>query len=531
MADASPLLRPHPPPGGKPPPAASRFARCSSHAHDELRSFRACLAWLCVDHSPSRGLAAAGSWAVFLLLAVAGPAAARLLHAPPRPYDGQVQVSLTLAASLAYVSLRAVLRRSGGLRRLLYLDSLRRDSEDVQAGYAAQLARSFRVLACFVLPCALAEAAYKAYWYWYYAAAGLPALGSPWWAAAACALEVASWVYRVALFFMVCVLFRVICYLQILRMVGFAREFGRFADVATVLQHHRRIREQLRKISHRYRKFIVCSLILVSASQFAALLSTTRPHAVVNLATAGDLAKKSLHAPKGTRMFRHHRRSCLPRKQHTCSDRHHRRSSESISRHHTLSVVYPNSTWSTATAGGCAGRSAQQVCRQMRNYRNFLHSGTLCSLSLVAGLLVCLHSAAKITHKTQAMTSVAAAWHADATVLAFDNDQEDPDPDLPPTAGYLAPANAYRVAAGDESGSDDDDSHSETSSLDDPKYVPFQTNNICFQKRQALVTYLENNRAGITVYGFVVDRAWLHALFMIEFSLVMWLLGKTVGIS
>jgi hypothetical protein len=103
----------------------------------------------------------------------------------------------------------------------------------------------------------------------------------------------------------------------------------------------------------------------------------------------------------------------------------------------------------------------------------------------VAGLLVCLHSAAKITHKTQAMTSVAAAWHADATVHAFDNDQEDPDPDLPPTAGYLAPANAYRVAAGDESGSDDDDSHSETSSLDDPKYVPFQAN-ICFQKRQAL---------------------------------------------
>uniref|UniRef100_A0A0E0K1C8 Uncharacterized protein n=1 Tax=Oryza punctata TaxID=4537 RepID=A0A0E0K1C8_ORYPU len=41
------------------------------------------------------------------------------------------------------------------------------------------------------------------------------------------------------------------------------------------------------------------------------------------------------------------------------------------------------------------------------------------------------------------------------------------------------------------------------------------------------VTYLENNRAGITVYGFVVDRTWLHALFMIEFSLVMWLLGKT----
>lgn len=442
MADVSPLLPP-----GKPPATTARFARCASSANDELRSFRACLAWLCVDHSSSPRVAAVGSWAVFLLLAVAAPAAVRLLGtAPPRPFDGQVQVSLTLAASLAYVCLRALLHRAGGLRRLLHLDSLRRDSEDVQAGYAAQLARSFRVLACFVLPCALAEAAYKAYWY----RAAAAAYGSPWWwAAAACAVEVASWVYRVALFFMVCVLFRVICYLQILRMVGFAREFGRFADVATVLQHHRRIREQLRKISHRYRKFIVCSLVLVSASQFAALLATTRPHAIVNLATAGELA--------------------------------------------------------------------------------------LCSVSLVAGLLMCLYSAAKITHKTQAMTSVAAAWHADATVHAFDNDQENPDPDLPPTAGYLAPANAYRVAAGDESGSggedDDDDSRSECSSLDDPKYVPFQANNISFQKRQALVTYLENNRAGITVYGFVVDRAWLHALFMIEFSLVMWLLGKTVGIS
>ncbi|XP_066327697.1 uncharacterized protein [Miscanthus floridulus] len=451
MADASPLLPPAP---GKSSATAARFARSASSANDELRSFRACLAWLCVDHSSSPRVAAVGSWAVFLLLAIAAPAAVRLLtpaDPPPRPFDGQVQVSLTLAASLAYVSLRALLHRGGGLRRLLYLDSLRRDSEDVQAGYAAQLARSFRVLACFVLPCALAEAVYKAYW-WYYHAAAAYGGGSRsrrwWWAAAACCtVEVASWVYRVALFFMVCVLFRVICYLQILRMVGFAREFGRFADVATVLQHHRRIREQLRKISHRYRKFIVCSLVLVSASQFAALLATTRPHAVVNLATAGELA--------------------------------------------------------------------------------------LCSISLVAGLLMCLYSAAKITHKTQAMTSVAAAWHADVTVHAFDNDQENPDPDLPPNAGYLAPANAYRVAAGDESASDDDDddSRSECSSLDDPKYVPFQANNISFQKRQALVTYLENNRAGITVYGFVVDRAWLHALFMIEFSLVMWLLGKTVGIS
>lgn len=437
-AAVGPLLLPR-----KKSSAAAQYTRSASHAGDELRSFRACLRWMCIDHTD--GPRSAGSWAVFFLLAVAAPAAVTLAlpaSAPPRPLDGQVQVSLTLAATLAFLSLCSLLRV--GLRRLLCIDRLRHDSDEVRAGYTAQLNRSFRVLAYFLAPCSLADAAYKVYWYW----AAAP-FRSPWWNAAACALEAASWVYRTAVFFMICVLFRVICYLQVLRMVGFAREFGRFADVAVVLEHHRRIRDQLRRISHRYRRFIIFCLVLVTASQFSALLATTRPHARINIATAGELA--------------------------------------------------------------------------------------LCSVSLVAGLLVCLHSAAKITHKTQAITSVAAAWHADATIHAFDNDLEDPDPALPAATGYLAPANAYRVAPGEESDGygddeDDDDNMSEDS-IDDSKLVPFQVNNMCFQKRQALVNYLENNRAGITVYGFVVDRTWLHALFMIEFSLVMWLLGKTVGIS
>jgi hypothetical protein len=193
-------------------------------------------------------------------------------------------VSLTLAAALAYLTLTALLQ-GRGLRRLLYLDRLRDDSEEVRSGYIEELAGSFRVLACFLLPCTLAEAAYKAYWY-----LAAPPFRSPWWSAAACAVEVASWAYRTAVFFMVCVLFRTICYLQILRMKGFAREFCRFADVAAVLESHRRIRKQLHRISHRYRRFILCCLVLVTASQFAALLATTRPHAQINLATAGELA-------------------------------------------------------------------------------------------------------------------------------------------------------------------------------------------------------------------------------------------------
>jgi hypothetical protein len=262
------------------------YARSMSHARDELSSFRSGLRWMCVDPSEA-GAGPAVSWLVFAALGVAVPAAAHAATTPGHAYDTQVQVSLTLSAALAYATLYSLVRRRG-LRRLLYLDRLRHDSQDVRAGYIVQLAGSFRLLACFVLPCFLADAGYKVFWYC--ANAPFP----PWWSAAACALEMASWMYRTAMFFMACVLFRTICYLQILRMTGFARDFGQCADVAAVLRQHRRIRVQLQRISHRYRRFILYSLILVTASQFTALLAATRPHAQVNFATAGELAVSAI---------------------------------------------------------------------------------------------------------------------------------------------------------------------------------------------------------------------------------------------
>nr|CAD1827065.1 unnamed protein product [Ananas comosus var. bracteatus] len=254
--------------------------------------------------------------------------------------------------------------------------------------------------------------------------------------AVACVLELASWLYRMAIFFLVCVLFRLICYLQILRMQDFAAVFEEGAEAAAVLKEHLRIRRQLQIISHRFRAFIVSCLVLVTVSQFVTLLLTTRPHAKVDVFITGDLL--------------------------------------------------------------------------------------LCSIGLMTGLLVCLRSAAKITHKTQAITSHAATWHACATIKSFDADTEDP---------YPVAAGVHLTTALSSSGDDsDEDEGRDDDDLDDRKLLPSHVSTISFQKRQSLVTYLENNKAGITVFGFVVDRTWLHALFMIEFSLVMWLLGKTVGI-
>ncbi|CAA6670541.1 unnamed protein product [Spirodela intermedia] len=421
VAEEAPLLAAHGRSAGD--RNAKSYLRCASHASDELRSFRSWLRWMCVDQSgPWR---AALSWGMFLVLAAAVPLTSHFVvvvdadregrrrHAS---YDAVVQLSLTSVAALSFVCLSAFFRHYG-LRRFLFLDKLCGESETVRQGYTFQLNRSFKLLSMFVLPCFAAECGYKIWWYCK-GEGRIPFLGTP----------------TTSIFFLVCVLFRLICHLQILRLQDFGLVFQDESDVASILAEHLRIRRQLRVISHRFRSFIVTCLIVITLSQLASLLLTTRSKAEVNLYNAGELA--------------------------------------------------------------------------------------LCSVGLVTGILICLRSATKITHKAQAITSHAAKWHAFATVESFDPESEAP---LRIPSGRVHPLYGAAESDYDELGDEDD--------LADTNLVKANTTTISFQKRQALVTYLENNRAGITVFGFMLDRSWLHMIFGVELSLVLWLLGKTVGFS
>ncbi|WOK92609.1 hypothetical protein Cni_G01300 [Canna indica] len=408
----------------------------------EISGFRACLRWMCLDQSD--GCRAAASWSVFLLLAAAVPALSHfaLAYSPERrPYDLVAQISLTAAAVLSFLTLSALTRRYG-LRRFLFLNKLPAESDRVRHAYAAELRRSTRLLACLVAPCFAAEVAYKLSWY-LTGAGRVPFVGNPViGGAAACALELASWIYRTASFFLVCVLFRLICHLHILRLQDFAAVFEEESDVEAVLREHLRVRRQLKVISHRFRGFILFGMVMVTASQFAATLVTLRPQSDDNLFNTGELA--------------------------------------------------------------------------------------LCSIVLVTGLFICLRSAAKITHKAQALTSHATKWHVCATIESFAMDQQ---------AGASDQAPAYDAAVNDHEGeaaaddSDDEGEGSEEDELEGTKVLRPHVHTVTFQKRQALVTYLENNRAGITIFGFTLDRAWLHTIFMLEVVLFLWLLGKTIGIS
>ncbi|KAF5478966.1 hypothetical protein F2P56_005484 [Juglans regia] len=420
----------------------TKFTRCISHAQDELQSFRSYLQWMCVDQS--NVWTACLSWSMFILFAIVVPAVSHFLLAcstcdskHSRPFDGVVQLSLSSVATLSFVCLSRFVRKYG-LRRFLFFDKLVDESETVRKGYTGQLNRSLKLLSVFVVPCFVAESAYKIWWY-ASGASQIPFLGNVYVSdTVACIMELCSWLYRTTVIFLVCVLFRLICYLQILRLQDFASVFQVDSDVESVLSEHLRIRRHLRIISHRYRAFILWALILITGSQFASLLITTKSSADVNIYKAGELA--------------------------------------------------------------------------------------LCSITLLTGLMILMRSATKITHKAQSVTCLAAKWHVCATLESFEGaDGETPRAQV--DHGLVFPVGAGEESDGEEAGDEEDD-------LDNDKLIPsYAYSTISFQKRQALVTYFENNRAGITVFGFTLDRTTLHTIFGIELSLVLWLLGKTIGIS
>ncbi|KAK4723358.1 hypothetical protein R3W88_026137 [Solanum pinnatisectum] len=138
--------------------------------------------------------------------------------------------------------------------------------------------------------------------------------------------------------------------------------------------------------------------------------------------------------------------------------------------------------------------------------------------------MILLRSATRITHKAQSITCLAAKWHVCATIDSFDSTEAD-TPITRATSDHFFPVYS-------EGSSDADDVGDEEDELDNTKFVhAYAYSTISFQKRQALVTYFENNRAGVTIYGFMLDRSSIHTIFGIELSLVLWLLGKTIGIS
>ncbi|XP_071689730.1 uncharacterized protein [Rutidosis leptorrhynchoides] len=406
---------------------------------DALESTK--FSWIFIDQSNL--WKATLSWLMFFIFTIGVPFLSHIVyqcnscdHSHQRPFDLIVQLSLSICSALSFISLSSFARKYG-LRNFLFLNKLPDVSLKVRDGYSDQLHRSMKLLSAFIVPCFLVDSVYKIWWF-SSGANQIPYIYNIYLSHTfACVLLLSSWLYRASLFFLVCVLFKLTCSLQILRLEDFAKVFEKQADVGAILKEHLAISRTLRIIGNRFRAFILSTLILVTASQFASLLVITKTGSLVNISTTGELA--------------------------------------------------------------------------------------ICSLTLVAGLCICLRSAAKITHKVQSVTSLAAKWHTCASVGSFY--------DVGPTEETpMANAN-NRADYHFNDRMDSDMDVGEDDELDNTRMVPIYRNTITYQKKQALVTYFENNRTGITVFGFMLDRLSLRMIFSVEMSLTLWLLKKTINFS
>lgn len=110
----------------------------------ELRNFRSYLRWFYVDQS---NLCKAGlSWSVFFTLSYVIPIASHFLLDCPntcdadhsRPYHIPVQISLSVFATLSFLSL-SLFDRKYGLSKFLFLDKVSDESLKIQRGYAEKM--------------------------------------------------------------------------------------------------------------------------------------------------------------------------------------------------------------------------------------------------------------------------------------------------------------------------------------------------------------------------------------------------------
>uniref|UniRef100_A0A0D9X9W7 Uncharacterized protein n=1 Tax=Leersia perrieri TaxID=77586 RepID=A0A0D9X9W7_9ORYZ len=308
------------------------YARSKSVIHDELRNFRVFLQLCALDHS-SRA-ARAASYAAFLALALAVPAAVSLSLTPDPSlspasssaitFNRVSQVPASGLAAISFATLASFFRRGGngcggGLRQLLFLDGgLRDDAASVRRGYARELDRAFRLLAALLLPPLAVEAAHKAVFFFATVRVSppfqLPGVSVSPWRAVALVATVASWVYRTGVFLLVCVLFRLTCELQILRFEGIYHMFDDVEARATdIFAEHRRIRTQLLATSHRYRAFIICCLVTITVGStvqlsgffmclFGAARITHRAQRIVSIASQWHMNMESLHHAKSAQL-------------------------------------------------------------------------------------------------------------------------------------------------------------------------------------------------------------------------------------
>ncbi|CAI5520125.1 unnamed protein product [Closterium sp. Naga37s-1] len=255
-------------------------ASASSRLHEaQVRRFRSTLRFLGLDTSSCRWAVLTWGTGVALLLVV--PCG---LYAYVQPADDLPQhqlpfqlLVLLLHNSLgvvAFLFLRAALR-THGLHAVLFLDSAAQEDEALQAQYLHALQQNRAMLLWLLMPLFLLHLLHKALLFACIPLRTEPHLLPPRYHVVQLALLFLlgsiSWLFAASTFLFTCVLFSKACSLQELKMQGYRDVVQRCSDPAFCFFEYTRISAGLAGISRRFRLFLLLAFAITLLGALASM--------------------------------------------------------------------------------------------------------------------------------------------------------------------------------------------------------------------------------------------------------------------
>ncbi|XP_071927128.1 uncharacterized protein [Coffea arabica] len=230
------------------------------------------------------------SWMVFLLIGFFLPVVILQLSNCPGCEKGQIKSFeldiVASQASLAAASLICVSHnlRKYGIRKFLFVDRYTGHVERFSDQYIQKISESVRLLVLWVLPCFILKTAREVIRMLY-------VHHELWWQTVVILLAfVLSSTYVTIIFLCSCILFYLVCNLQIIHFDDYGKLLERQSDVLILIKEHIRLRHYLSKISHRFRIYLILVFLIVTVSQFVTLFQTTGYTGIISFINGGDFA-------------------------------------------------------------------------------------------------------------------------------------------------------------------------------------------------------------------------------------------------
>ncbi|XP_054804883.1 uncharacterized protein LOC129307954 isoform X2 [Prosopis cineraria] len=236
------------------------------------------------------------SWSAFMLIGVAVPLLAlhfsgcsdcQIEKYQIRDFEMDVVAFQACLAAVSLICLSHNLRKYG-LKRFLFVDRYGGQMACFHKDYVKQISESMRLLVLWLLPCFLLKIAREIIRL-------IHLRHESWWLSVATLLALTiSWTYVSTISLSASILFHLVCNLQVIHFDDYGKLLERESDVLIFMEEHMRLRYHLLKISHRFRIYLLLEFLVVTTSQFVALLQITVYGGIISLTNGGDFAVSTL---------------------------------------------------------------------------------------------------------------------------------------------------------------------------------------------------------------------------------------------